>query len=53
MTIQRMTDLDLRGKRVLIRQDLNVPVQHVDGQPGKVTSDQRLTASLPTLRGAA
>ena len=47
MTIQRMTDLDLSGKRVLIRQDLNVPV---DG--GKVTSDQRITASLPTLRVA-
>lgn len=52
MTIQRMTDLDLRGKRVLIRQDLNVPVQHVDGKPAQVTSDQRLTASLPTLRAA-
>jgi phosphoglycerate kinase len=47
MTIQRMSDLDLSGKRVLIRQDLNVPV---DG--GKVTSDQRITASLPTLRAA-
>ena len=38
-------DLDLRGKRVLIRQDLNVPVKD-----GKVTSDQRILASLPTLR---
>jgi phosphoglycerate kinase len=47
MTIVRMTDLDLSGKRVLIRQDLNVPV---DG--GKVTSDQRITASLPTLKAA-
>ncbi|MET0328398.1 MAG: phosphoglycerate kinase, partial [Luteimonas sp.] len=47
MTIVRMTDLDLSGKRVLIRQDLNVPV---DG--GRVTSDQRITASLPTLRDA-
>ena len=47
MTILRMTDLDLAGKRVLIRQDLNVPVSG-----GKVTSDQRLTASLPTLRRA-
>ncbi|WP_159677994.1 phosphoglycerate kinase [Luteimonas sp. 9C] len=47
MTIVRMTDLDLSGKRVLIRQDLNVPV---DG--GTVTSDQRITASLPTLRYA-
>jgi phosphoglycerate kinase len=40
-----MTDLDLTGKRVLIRQDLNVPVAD-----GKVTSDQRITASIPTLR---
>jgi len=45
MTVLRMTDLDLAGKRVLIRQDLNVPVK--DGQ---VTSDQRIVASLPTLR---
>ncbi len=52
MTILRMTDLDLAGKRVLIRQDLNVPIEHADGQPGKVTSDQRITASLPTLRAA-
>ncbi len=52
MTLLRMTDLDLAGKRVLIRQDLNVPVEHADGQPAKVTSDQRITASLPTLRAA-
>ncbi len=47
MPILRMTDLDLRGKRVLIRQDLNVPVD-----AGRVTSDQRIRASLPTLRQA-
>ncbi|TWI06245.1 phosphoglycerate kinase [Luteimonas cucumeris] len=47
MTILRMTDLDLAGKRVLIRQDLNVPVDD-----GRVSSDQRITASLPTLRHA-
>ena len=47
MSILRMTDLDLRGKRVLIRQDLNVPVDN-----GKVTSDQRITASIPTLKAA-
>jgi phosphoglycerate kinase len=47
MTILRMTDLDLSGKRVLIRQDLNVPVAD-----GKVTSDQRITASIPTLKAA-
>lgn len=45
MSILRMTDLDLAGKRVLIRQDLNVPI---DG--GRITSEQRITASLPTLK---
>lgn len=48
MAVQRMTDLDLRGKRVLIRQDLNVPV----GDNGRVTDDTRLRASLETLRHA-
>src|SRR5688572_13616318 len=52
MSIVRMTDLDLAGKRVLIRQDLNVPVSYKDGAEGKVTSDQRLTASLLTLKFA-
>lgn len=47
MSIVRMTDLDLSGKRVLIRQDLNVPL---DGD--RITSDQRIVASLPTLRRA-
>ena len=47
MPILRMTDLDLAGKRVLIRQDLNVPVAD-----GKVTADQRITASIPTLQAA-
>ncbi len=45
MAILRMTGLDLAGKRVLIRQDLNVPIDD-----GKVTSEQRITASLPTIR---
>ena len=45
MSVIKMTDLDLSGKRVLIRQDLNVPVQN-----GKVTSDQRIKASMPTIR---
>jgi phosphoglycerate kinase len=52
MTIVRMTDLDLAGKRVLVRQDLNVPVEQLAGQPARVTSDQRILASLPTLRHA-
>ena len=45
MTIIKMSDLDLNGKRVLIREDLNVPVAN-----GKVTSDARLRASLPTIQ---
>ena len=45
MPIVRMTDLDLAGKRVLIRQGLNVPI---DG--GRITSEQRITASLTTLK---
>ncbi len=45
MAILRMRDLDLAGKRVLIRQDLNVPI--VDGEVG---SEQRIRASLPTLQ---
>lgn len=44
MSIIKMTDLDLAGKRVLIREDLNVPVKD-----GVVTSDARLRASLPTI----
>jgi len=52
MSILRMTDLDLAGKRVLIREDLNVPIEHVDGQPGRITSEQRITAALPTLQRA-
>ncbi|MDX8394380.1 MAG: phosphoglycerate kinase [Mariprofundales bacterium] len=44
MSVIKMTDLDLSGQRVLIRQDLNVPVAD-----GKVTSDKRIRASLPTI----
>ncbi|HET8904140.1 MAG TPA: phosphoglycerate kinase [Saccharospirillum sp.] len=48
MSVIKMSDLDLAGKRVLIRQDLNVPL---DDQ-GQVTSDNRITASLPTIKQA-
>lgn len=47
MNFKRMTDLDLTGKRVLIREDLNVPVKN-----GVITSDARLRASLPTIKQA-
>src|SRR3989338_4258180 len=45
MSVIKLTDLDLKGKRVLIRSDLNVPVKD-----GKVTSDARISASLPTFQ---
>jgi len=48
MAFIKLTDLDLAGKRVLIRSDLNVPVKD-----GKVTSDARITASMPTIEHCA
>ncbi len=45
MSVIAMTDLDLQNKRVLIREDLNVPVKE-----GKITSDARLRAALPTIK---
>ena len=47
MSVIKLTDLDLKGKRVLIREDLNVPVKD-----GKVTSDKRIRASLPSIEFA-
>ena len=47
MPVIKMTDLNLKGKRVLIRSDLNVPVKD-----GKVTSDARITASMATINFA-
>ncbi len=45
MSVLKMAELDLSGKRLLIRQDLNVPIDD-----GRITSDARLRAALPTLR---
>lgn len=47
MSIKTMAEFDLRGKRVLIREDLNVPVKN-----GKVASDARLKAAIPTIKDA-
>jgi len=45
MPVLKMTDMKLKGKRVLIREDLNVPVKH-----GKITSDIRIQAAIPTIK---
>lgn len=45
--MKKMTDLNLKGKRVLIREDLNVPLEN-----GKITSDKRIRAAIPTIEKA-
>ncbi len=47
MSVIKMTDLDLAGKRILIREDFNVPIKD-----GKVASDKRIRASMPTIEHA-
>ncbi|STX44482.1 phosphoglycerate kinase [Legionella donaldsonii] len=47
MKLMKMSEISLRGKRILIREDLNVPIKD-----GLITSDQRLQAALPTLQAA-
>ena len=47
MTVKLMKDQDLAGKRVLIRQDLNVPLED-----GRITSAVRIDASIPTIQAA-
>ena len=47
MSIPKMSDLDLKGKRVLIREDFNVPLKN-----GEITSDIRIRAALPTIQQA-
>src|SRR5437868_12350944 len=47
MKFKRMSDVDLRGKRVFIRADLNVPIED-----GRITDDTRIRASVPGIKQA-
>src|SRR5579862_609810 len=47
MPIPTMSDLDLKGKRILIREDFNVPLKN-----GEITSDHRIRAAIPTIKQA-
>src|SRR5688572_6989439 len=47
MKFRRMSDVDLRGKRVFIRADLNVPIED-----GRITDDTRIRASVPAIEDA-
>src|ERR1700733_13686627 len=47
MPIPKMSDFDLKGKRVLIREDFNVPLKN-----GEITSDLRIRAAIPTIQQA-
>lgn len=49
MNIKTLSDVDLEGRRVMIREDLNVPIDH-DAQPPRISSDARIRAALPTIR---
>ena len=50
MPIVRMSDIDLTGKRVLIREDLNVPIERTPDGSERITSEARILAALPTIR---
>ena len=50
MPIVRMSDLDLAGQRVLIREDLNVPIERAPDGSERITSEARILAALPTIR---
>jgi phosphoglycerate kinase len=49
MSVVRMSDLDLAGRRVLIREDLNVPIEQAADGSARITSETRILAALPTL----